>query len=241
MISYFEKGGRRSTDFGVVVETYPPLVIAAERTKIHEVPGRDGDLEVRENALKSILLPVTCVAKNTEHINAFAAWLRERGMLIFGNRPNEAYEARVISQIDVEQIMKGRENRRFEVVFDAQPHRYIWPEVQPVEIVTSMHPIGSYALENPGNAKSRPKIIIEGTGEATISINAKLMSFADLGGGIVVDSKMEECLNLEESLLANDRVEIGDDDFPVLEAGGNIISWSGAIEKITIEPRWRNG
>ena len=118
MLSYFEKGGKRSTDFGVVVETYPPIVVAAEKTKIYEVPGRHGDLEIRENALKSIMLPVGCAAKNIDMLNEFAAWIRERGMVVFGNRPNEAYEARMINQIDIDQIMKGRQNRRFEIIFD---------------------------------------------------------------------------------------------------------------------------
>lgn len=241
MLSYFEKDGKKSTDFGVVVETYPHIVIAAERSSIYEVPGRHGDVEIREKALKSIMLPVGCAAKNTDQLNEFAGWVRKRGMLIFGNRPNEAYEARMISQIDVEQIMKGRQNRRFEIMFDCQPFRYIWPETSPVVIITSDHPAGSYSLQNPGNAESQPKIAIEGTGAATIAINTRMLSFTDLEGGIVVDCKAGECFNLEESLLANDRVEIGDDDFPVLEAGANNISWTGAISKITVTPRWRNG
>lgn len=241
MLSYFEKGGRKSTDFGVVVESYPPIVIAAERSNVYEVPGRHGDLEIREKALKSIMLPVGCAAKNTEHLNEFVGWLRKRDMLIFGNRPNEAYEARMISQIDVDQIMKGRQNRRFEIIFDCQPFRYIWPEVDPITISTSDYPYGSCPLNNPGNIESQPKIVIEGTGAATITINTRLMSFTDLGGGIVVDCKIGDCFNLEESLLANELVEIGDDDFPVLEAGANIIAWTGAITKITVTPRWRNG
>ena len=241
MLSYFEKGGKKSTDFGIVVETYPPLVIAAERSKIYEVPGRHGDLEIRENALKSIMLPVGCVAKNVDMLNEFVTWLRKREMLVFGNRPNEAYEARMISQIDIDQIMKGRQNRRFEIIFDCQPFRYIWPEVQPITIVTANYPSGEFILYNPGNTESQPKLVIEGTGAAAITINARLISFPDLAGGIMIDSKVEDCFNLSESLLANDRVEIGDDNFPILKTGMNSIEWSGAITKITVTPRWRNG
>lgn len=241
MASWFELNGTKSTDFGVVVETYPPIILAAERVQTYEVPGRHGDLEIREGALKSIILPVECAAKNTEHLNEFAGWVRKRGMLRFGNRENEAYEARMISQIDVDQVMKGRSNRRFEVLFDCQPFRYIWPEAADEVIVTSEHSIGSYSLNNPGNVESEPKIVIEGTGEATVTIGLNMMSFSDLGGGLVVDSKVGECFNLEESLLMNDKIEIGDDDFPTLAPGANLISWTGDVTKITITPRWRNG
>lgn len=236
MLSYFEINGKKSTDFGIVVETYPSIIVAAERSKIYEVPGRHGDLEIRENALKSFMMPISCAAKNIDMLNEFSTWVRKRGMLILGNRPNEAYEARMINQIDIDQIMKGRQNRRFEIVFDCQPFRYIWPEEQPITI-----PYSGYTLSNPGNTESQPKIVIEGNGEASITINGKMLNFPNLTGGIVIDSKAEDCFNLAESLLANEQVEIGDDTFPTLKAGLNSVEWTGSITNVSITPRWRNG
>lgn len=240
MADWFELDGRKSTDFGVYVETYPSIVLPSEKAKTHQIPGRHGDLKEREGAYAPIILTIDCFARQLDHLNEFSAWLRDFKWFRMGKYPHFAYKASMISQIDIMQVMKGRENRRFPIVFDCQPFRYVWPEADPIEIVTSEHPIGSASVINPGNVESAPRLILEGNGEFSLMIGLTQLTFRDVDDGIIVDCDAEECFNLEQSLLANDKVEIGDDTFPKLLAGGNMISWSGDISKITIIPRWRN-
>ena len=240
MADWFELNGRRSTEFGVFVETFPSIILPSERAQTHQIPGRHGDLKVREGAYAPIILTMECFARNIDHLDAFSAWLREFGWMRMGKYPNFAYKASMISQIDIDEIMKGRENRRFPIVFDCQPFRYIWPEVDPISIVMSDYTIGSASINNPGNVESAPRLIIEGSGEFSLTMGLTEMTFRNVESGIIVDCEMEDCFNLEESLLVNEKVEIGDDEFPKLNAGANMISWAGDITKVTVVPRWRN-
>ena len=240
MADWFELDGRKSTEFGVVVETFPSVVLPSERVQTHQIPGRHGDLKVREGAYAPIILPLECFARNIDHLDEFSAWLRDFGWMRMGKYPGFAYKASMISQIDIDEVRKGRENRRFPIVFDCQPFRYVWPEVQPIPIIMSDYPIGSATITNPGNVEAAPRLIIEGSGEFSLTIGLTEMTFRNVGSGIIVDCEMEECFNLEESLLVNDLVEIGDDEFPKLKAGANMIRWAGDIEKVTVVPRWRN-
>ena len=137
MADWFELDGRKSTDFGVYVETYPSIVLPSEKVKTHQIPGRHGDLKEREGAYASIILTIDCFARRLDHLNEFSAWLRDFKWFRMGKYPHFAYKASMISQIDIMQVMKGRENRRFPIVFDCQPFRYVWPEADPIEIIIS--------------------------------------------------------------------------------------------------------
>lgn len=240
MADWFELNGKKSTELGVFVETYPSIVLPPERVQSHQIPGRHGDLKTRENAYTPIILTLECFARNIEHLDEFSAWIRNFGWMRMGKYPDFAYKASMISQIDINQVVKGRENRRFPIVFDCQPFRYVWPEAEPITIVTADHSMKSVSVQNPGNTESEPRLIIEGAGEFTLTIGLTLITFKNVEDGVILDCEMEECFNLEESLLVNDWVEIGDDEFPKLNAGATMISWSGDVTKITIIPRWRN-
>lgn len=240
MADWFELNGRKSTEFGVFVETFPSIILPSERVQTHQIPGRHGDLKVREGAYVPIILPLECFARNIEHLDEFSGWLREFGWMRMGKYPNFAYKASMISQIDIDEIRKGRANRRFSIVFDCQPFRYVWPEADSIPIAMSDYPNGSASIVNPGNVESAPRFIIAGSGEFSLTVGLTEMTFRNVESGIIVDCEAEECFNLEESLSANEKAEIGDDEFPKLRAGANMISWSGDITKVTIVPRWRN-
>ena len=84
---------------------------------------------------------------------------------------------------------------------------------------------------------SEPKIRIEGSGDAIVTINAQQMAFTGLTDGIIVDSELKDCMNLSETALMNANATM--DEFPLLAPGANMISISGAVTKITVTPRWR--
>ena len=95
--------------------------------------------------------------------------------------------------------------------------------------------------ENPGTYKSAPRLTIEGTGDAVLTIGTQILEVTDLAGGVIVDAELCECFDLTETALRNDRVTLMDDRFPVLHPGANIISWTGdGVTKVTVAPRWRD-
>ncbi len=82
-------------------------------------------------------------------------------------------------------------------------------------------------MTNPGTYKSAPRIKITGTGTAVLTIGTQIVEVDDLGGGIIIDSELGECFNLTETALLNGKVTLMDEDFPTLQPGANIISWTG--------------
>lgn len=233
MADWLEFHGITSTALGVYMLEPPPITIAAERVTIDQVPGRDGDLETPEDALDPIPLPALLYVRDLTNINQIAAWLRGRGWVRFGNLPNARYKARSVTQIQLDKVTRGRENRTFEVLFDCHPYRYVYPEAEAIEITAS-----GTNVPNGQNAPSEPKLRIEGSGDFWVSINSQLMEFQGVSGGVVVDSELMDVFDLSEGALLNNLATM--DEFPLLSPGANLISWSGSVTKITVTSRWRN-
>lgn len=233
MADWIEFNGVLSTDLGAYMLEPPPITVPAERVLTEQVPGRDGDLEITDGALDPVSLSVVLYCKDTSRVNEIAAWLRGRGWLRLGNRPNERYKARCVTQVQFDKIVRGRDNRTFEVLFDCQPYRYIYPEAANIEITAS-----GTTVTNPGTAKSEPKLRIEGTGDFWVAVGTQLMDFDGVPDGVVVDSDLMDVLNLAETGFLNGLAAM--DEYPTLAPGANIITWSGDVTKITVTPRWRN-
>lgn len=233
MADWIEFNGVLSTTHGVYVLEPPPITLAAERVQTVQVPGRDGDLEIPDSAYDPIALPVLLYCRDTMFLDDVAKWLRGRGWLRLGNRPDEQYKARAVLQTQFDRVERGRENKTFEVMFDCQPHRYIYPAASDIEKTVS-----GASVTNPGNAPSEPRLKIEGTGDFWIAIGTQLMTFEGVTDGVIVDTELMDVFNLAGTALLNDLATM--DDFPTLASGANIITWAGSVTKITITPRWRN-
>ena len=119
------------------------------------------------------------------------------------------------------------------MLFDCQPHRYIYPAAPDIVKTAS-----GASLTNPGNAPSEPRIKIEGSGDFWIAIGTQLMMFEGVIDGVVVDTELMDVFNLTSTAFLNSISTM--DDFPTLAPGRNMITWEGAVTKVTITPRWRN-
>ena len=52
---------------------------------------------------------------------------------------------------------------------------------------------------------------------------------------VTIDSEMMEVFKGTK----NQNSKYGGEDFPKLKVGENIVSWTGDVEKVVIEPKWR--
>ena len=232
MADWFEFNGTLSTFHGVYMLDPPPITIPAERVQTLQVPGRDGDIEIRDGAYDPVALSVLCYCKDASRLNDIAAWLRGRGWLRLGNRPNERFKARSILQVQLDKVTRGRENRTFEVLFDCQPYRYVYPEASDITLTSSGF------IANPHNAPSEPRVKVEGSGDIILTIGGQVVELEGVTGGAIIDTELMDVLNLAGTGLLNNIATI--DEFPTLKAGSNTIAWAGAVTKITVTPRWRN-
>ena len=60
------------------------------------------------------------------------------------------------------------------------------------------------------------------------------MELEDIEDSIVLNSVIQEAY--QEETLLNEKM---DGEFPVLQPGNNLISWSGDVTRLVITPNWR--
>lgn len=232
---WFEFAGARNTDKGVRLLSLPVRYHPAERGKLVEVPGRDGYLWAADGAFDNVLTRVQCQTTDEADMAVVDAWLRGAGELRFSDDPERFYRARVTKEFSRSAAMNRFVNQAFTVTFDCQPFVY-HRGVEDVVITDTPH-----TVSNPGTYKSAPRVKVEGTGDVVLTIGTQVVEIEGLEGGIIIDSELGECFNLAETALLNGKVTLMNEDFPTLQPGANIISWTGdGVTKITVTPRWRD-
>lgn len=217
-------------DFGIYAEKMPSIPLSQRNITYTEVQGRSGSLTYDDETYKDNIIPLSCwFIENenlSEKIDRVQAWLSGgQGDLIFSNQPNKKRIAQVIDQIDFSQecLILGK----FQVNFKCKPFKYAVNN----DKITLTQP---GKLINPGSYYSEPLITVYGANDVVIDVNGidvKLLSLIDY---LTIDTPHMEAY--KDKLLLNKQM-VG--EFPVLEVGDNIISWTGAITKVEILPNWR--
>ena len=223
--------GVTSAAMGVIVLDYPPITKPAARIKTETIPGRSGDLTLQSDpAYDAYDKKLRCRLLSSAVLENVSAWLNGSGLLVIGNEPTYAYSARVEDKIDFEKVMPGRDARVFEVTFTVQPEkRLATPEA---DIVMT----AGGTIANPGTLLSRPRILVNATGDVTLMIGQYITDLEGLTDPIILDSEIGMATNAAGTLNASALVS---GEWPMLGPGNNAISWDGAVTSLTITPRWR--
>ena len=238
MEPYFIFRGIDSRDIGVVVEDMFDVHRPKRNVQTIQVPGRDGRLTQDDGTYDTYTISgkINCFGAPLSDVYA---WLSGSGDLILGDEPTRSIHASASAQIKNTRFRCDGCYDSLQVSFDCQPFRYHVEQTEGAnDIILTSSPA---TVSNPGTHKSAPRLTIEGTGDAVLTIGTQILEATDLAGGVIVDTELCECFDLTETALRNDRVTLMDDKFPVLHPGANIISWTGdGVTKITITPRWRD-
>lgn len=232
----FTWNGKSSDDFGIVVTRLPDVTSAGQRGTAQTVTGRDGTLFISDEALDEMVLLVECYLPYEQGVEVASmdeirAWLRGFAWFTQSDVPGRKFYARITDSIAFQPLVVGFEDRVFGITLYADPYQYVSPEAADTVFTAAG------TIVNPGTAPSLPRIRIDGSGDFTVTVGGCLMDFEGISGGIIVDSELEDCLSLDGAQLLNTKVTL--EDFPRLAVGGNTITWTGGVTKVTITPRWR--
>ena len=230
---------------GIIAKTLPAYSLPAERVSFVTVPGRSGSLTIREGEdeydyiYDDVVKSVECYCTNTNNFNEIAAYLKGSGQVLFPNRPNGFYNARITNQIDYEQIVRGKPNSTFMVEFTCEPFWYSNSGVGLLPRITT----NNTNITNPSDMFSEPEIGVCGTGAVTLTVGLETMeiTFPSANAVIYIDSKLKmayQKVNNVVSNLANSIVTL-ESGFPKLRGGVNGVAWTGTVSWIDIRPRWR--
>lgn len=224
------KGIDSNTIPGLIICELPPITKPKMKTSIIKIDGRDGDI-IEELGYESYTKNISIGLARNYKIDEVIKYFTGTGTLELSNEPNKIYNCKIIDKIDYEKLLRFK---KAIVKFHTQPFKYLKNESIVEQTITTQTSIN---VENIGLEISKPIIILEGTGTIEISINNKTIfkyTFPDNETKVVIDSIEEEAYL--EGVYKN-RNMLG--EFPKLQVGENIITWTGTITKIKIEPKSR--
>lgn len=224
------KGIDSNTIPGLIICELPPITKSKMKTSIIKIDGRDGDI-IEELGYESYTKNISIGLARNYKIDEVIKYFTGTGTLELSNEPNKIYNCKIIDKIDYEKLLRFK---KAIVKFHTQPFKYLKNESIVEQTITTQTSIN---VENIGLEISKPIITLEGTGTIEISINNKTIfkyTFPDNETKVVIDSIEEEAYL--EGVYKN-RNMLG--EFPKLQVGDNIITWTGTITKIKIEPKSR--
>lgn len=215
---------------GLLICELPPITKPQMRVKETAIDGVDGSI-IEELGYESYDKSIAIGLKIGADVDEITEFFTGNGEIIFSNEPNKYYKARQIKGIDYARLMRYRTAK---VTFRVQPFKYDNTEVEIYNPANKQE----MTVVNLGNHTAKPIITIKGTGTVELSVNGNAIcryTFPDGDDTVILDSEKQDAY--WGSSLKN-KTMVG--DFPVLEKGSNVISWSGAVERISIKrySRW---
>ena len=236
---WFEFKGVRSTTMNVELLDMPVRPYAASRGDVQPIGGRHGVLwqpdDLEREVYDNIVVRLPCQTRGTFDIDEIGAWLSGAGDLRFSDEPDHVYRARIAKEFARSNRLPRFQDQIFTPSFDCFPLRY--KRLASAAADDWVSTSSGQNCSNPGTVESEPRIVVEGSGNFIVNVGAQMLTFEGVTGGIVIDSELDDCLNLAMSELQNHRATF--EAFPLLLPGTNIITWSGSVSKVTIRPRVR--
>ena len=117
----------------------------------------------------------------------------------------------------------------FPIIFNCSPFKY---QVQ--NNILTINKNGS-SIINVGTFKSKPIIVVYGSGKINLKVNESTINLTDIQGMIILDSIIQDAYNDAGDNL-NNKVN---GEFIILKTGANKFEWNGSVSKIEVTPNWR--
>lgn len=229
----FNFGGKNSyDDYGILITSRPNIPSPKRRVEYIDIPGRHSSLRYDEGTYEDITITVECQLKNKDligKVDEIKGWLLGTGEsgLIFSFQKDRKYIAQVVNQIDFSQIMKRFSE--FIIVFNCRPFKYDAGN----SLITLTK--SNTSVNNIGTFESYPIISVYGNGNISLTIKGQTVKLYGISNKTIINSELMDCYDEALNNL-NPKME---GEYPKLDLGSNVISWSGNVSKIEILPNWR--
>lgn len=241
--AYFEYGDdfMSSSVFNTYLTTRPKLTMPAARNKNTVVAGRNGDLLASDKTFDNAVLDLSCVIRSESlsdiqtNIAKLQGWLSKRTYvpLSFFFDKEHYYKAAYQGGMTVENTRKTGLATNIGIKFTTKPFRYI----RNVEPITT-----TGTVKNPYWMYSEPKIVIEGQGKVTLTVNGEEYKIKNLIDNITIDSELMTTYRTVGDKVQSAEGDILNFEYPTLQPGDNTVNVkaeTGSVSGIKIYPNWR--
>lgn len=220
------RGVDSSTIEGLIICELPPITKPKMRAQETTIDGVDGSI-IEELGYESYDKSLKIGLTYNFDVDKVIKYFTGEGQVVFSNEPNKYYIAKIINQIDYERLLRFKEAT---VKFRVQPFKYKLNE-------SAITLTESGTVTNVGLEYSKPIMKITGSGTVEVLVNGLATftyTFPENETEVIIDSEKEDAY-LDTAL--KNRNMTG--EFPRLLDGENIISWSGNVTSIVVEPKSR--
>lgn len=167
----FSYANTHSSSLGVFIKSDNRTIAPELRKNEFIIPGRHGTIDYGLNTYGKRLISIqinlvkTTMPDLRQQARDIAQWLSRSGMLVFDDEPDKAYQAKVYSNIDIEQIAT---RGIAVVVFECQPfaESLEYRQVNIPSITTSPYEV---PVQVNGTSETGCIITIKNTGATSIS------------------------------------------------------------------------
>lgn len=226
-----------SLEYGLFIASKGTYNGAERDVTRQSVPGRSGDLITDNGRYKNVDIPYSLTLLNdtersfTVLTRQIKAWLlAESGYFELWDSYDPEYFrlASYKGGVNIEQEL--RDLGSLSITFDCKPYKYSFEGKKPVVFTAA----GS--LYNSEPFSSAPYIKVVGNGSITLNINDSSFTLKSVDGYIELDFELPNAYKDIEP--KNNLVSGANMSSFRLTPGYNAISWTGAVERVEITPRW---
>lgn len=230
-MDFFLFDGKNSRDFGIYISGDQTFNAPEKEVESIEIPGRNGDLTISRNRFKNIAVSYSAFIRRGFDGSAAAA----RAWLLGGDgyrRLEDSYHpeyyrmARFTGPLDFSMRFLNYAGE-MTLTFDCKPQRWKKSGEYPIPCASGMH------LHNDG-FPALPLIKVSGTGAGSLTVGSVTVAIHSLDGYVMLDSDTQNAY--KDTLNKNSTISAP--EFPVLQPGENVVSWTGGIAAVEITPRW---
>lgn len=199
-------------------------------TESFKVPGKDGEIVYYDGSYRNVKGLALCYVMGgqaSDLITDINSWLlstRGYRRLEVLHEPLFYRMARVVHGAKMDHRINLL--NAFEIEFDCEPYKYFVDGSRYISIT------GATTLSGPTPFTSLPIIAVQGSGAGSLTINYSTLNLTDCNG-VTLDCEFKRAYKGTTNM--NSTVS---GTFPVLRQT-NMISFSGGVTGLTIQPRWR--
>lgn len=235
MEPYFLWNNVRSTDLGVVVTSYPPIIRPPERVIQQVIPGRAGSVTLAEgkHVYEAYIKQFVIGLRRNFDAENVIRWLRGEGEAIFGNEPEFRYFGRIISAVQFDKIGSWA-LKSAGVQLYTQPYKTTAAPGGTVNFTSAPGAL-SLRLNNPGSVQAAPKITLGWAGDITLTAGNTAMAIQNAPGILIIDCDAGVIFDRNGTAWTGKWTG----DFLSFDPGAVEIAVDKAGAALTIDPRWR--
>lgn len=230
----FTFNGVSSTTHGLRVTNDYVINSTGNDVETVAVPGRDGDLLISKNRLKSVTLELPCTVlsnrKLTDAGSEISNWLNVDGYkdLTLSWDPDFIYRSAFIETFEIAGLM--RQFGKVKLNFLTYPVKF-YKQGRSTQTLSN-----GTTVNGIGNVKAKPIITLVGSGDCTLTINGRKTKLKAVQNRITLDMQANQVYS--GNLPAWDKVVRSPQfQMPYLDAGRNLISWDGNFT-VSMIPNW---